>query len=540
MNTALTFETPAFLFALLGLIPLILVWLLRFRIMEGRFREAAFGVPLPRRRYVLSGLFFGIFLVLLVLALAGPRWGSRVAAEYRRGLDVVFALDLSRSMEIRDVPGRPGGAEVSRLERGLEIARETAAALPGVRFAAAVGKGRGLLAVPLTGDMGAVLAFFEGLGGLSLTGRGTNLEALVDAAASAFNTPFPARQIIVLVSDGEALSGSLQGALEGLREAGITLIALGLGSDEGSPVPDAAGSEAQGAISTAPSVPAVTPAVIPAASALSRREGEVLRYAAEWTGGIYIDGNDHTAAALLGEHLKSLAPETQFQGGRREPEPRRHLFIIAAILAFGASKLCMMRRRKRVLSAALLVLLSSCSGVSGKLRVIEGNFYYARGMYSGAAASYSRALEDGEAAPYAEYGLGTAVFSRDGGNAALEQYAAAEHKLETAPAEEHRELRYRIAYNSGLVFFGQGDYGAAAKAFRRALELDGSRIEAKRNLELSLLSLSRDNGGTGQKKQDGPPGEAEAALFEYLRLKEQNQWKSRTWIEEENFSGPDY
>jgi Ca-activated chloride channel family protein len=531
MNAALTFETPGFLFALAGLIPLIMAELFRVRIMKGRFAEAALqGGGSPGRRYAASTLFFWAFLALLVIALAGPRWGSRAAAEYRRGLDVVFALDLSRSMEIRDIPGRPGETGISRLERGLEIAGETAAALPGTRLAVALGKGRGLLAVPLTGDTEAIRASFEGMDGFSLTGRGTNLEALVDAAASAFDTPFPSRQIIVLVSDGEAFSGSLKGALDRLRGAGIILSALGIGSDGGSPVP-AAGDSGDN--------PAILPA-LPVAPVLSRREGEVLRYAAEWTGGVYIDGNEHNAADLLREHLTSLAPETPVRGTRQEPEPRRHLFIIAAILSLGLSKLCMMKGRKRALTAALLVILSSCSGVSGKLRVMEGNFFYARGMYTDAAASYLRALEDGEAALYAEYGLGTAFFSRDEGKAALEQYAAAEKRLETAPAGEHRELRYRIAYNSGLVLFGEGDYGAAAKSFRTALEIDGGRVEAKRNLELSLLSLSRKESGTGQKRRDGPPGAAEAALFEYLRLKEQNQWKSRIWIEEEQLSGPDY
>jgi Ca-activated chloride channel family protein len=111
------------------------------------------------------------------------------------------------------------------------------------------------------------------------------------------------------------------------------------------------------------------------------------------------------------------------------------------------------------------------------------------------------------------------------------------------PREDHRELIYRINYNRGVVRFHAGDFAAAAEDFRAALETDGSRIEAKRNLELSLLSMSRQSSGVAsapglniQEEQRGTK-----ALFDYIRRKEQDQWKSREWEEgEEEFVGQDY
>jgi Ca-activated chloride channel family protein len=524
MNAALSFTAPWALFGFILCIPLIVFWILRYRALKGRFLAAGLGGGFPGRRCVYSGVFFGLFLACLIIALAGPQWGSRIVMEYRRGLDVVFALDVSRSMEIRDIPAgvdSPGAGTVSRLERGIRVAHAAASGTGGVRFAAALGKGRGLLAVPLTGDTGTILRFFEGLSGSSLTGRGTNLEALVDAAASAFAVPFPSRRLIVLVSDGEALSGSLRSALDRVRGEGISVTALGLGSDEGAPVPGA--SDEAGA----------------AGEIISLRQAGALRYAAERTGGIYIDGNSGNAAALLAEHFRSLAPESGSPGGRREPKPRWDIFVFAAMLAFGASKLCMMKRRFRGLPLTLLILCCSCSPAPGKLLIMEGNFFASRGRYTDAASSYRKALEHEEAAPYAEYGLGAVYVSLDEGKAALERYGASEKLLAPLPAAEHRELRYRIPYNAGLVLFGEGDYAGAAAAFRAALEIDGGRIDAKRNLELSLLSLAREKAGAGQKGKDRSPDEAGAVVFDYLRRKEQNQWKSREWIEEDT-SGPDY
>jgi Ca-activated chloride channel family protein len=182
---------------------------------------------------------------------------------------------------------------------------------------------------------------------------------------------------------------------------------------------------------------------------------------------------------------------------------------------------------------------------------MEGNFFRSQGLYTEAITSLLKAREDPKAAPYAEYGLGSVYLSLGEGEAARERFAAAAAALGEGAAGEHRELIYRIYYNTGVAHFEQEQYEEAAAAFRRALETEGSRIEAKRNLELSLLSLGRQDEAAGEtgvdtgREDTGREGESPAndrieALFEYLRRKEQNQWKSREWIEPSPLSGPDY
>jgi Ca-activated chloride channel family protein len=189
----------------------------------------------------------------------------------------------------------------------------------------------------------------------------------------------------------------------------------------------------------------------------------------------------------------------------------------------------------------LALVCASCSRVPGKLLLIKGNLYNSRGLYTEAILSYLEALEYAETAPYAEYGLGSAYLALDEGEAALGHFTAAEERLTPLLREDHRELIYRIHYNSGVVRFHAGDYGTAADQFRTALETDGSRIEAKRNLELSLLSLTRQSSGgasslsLNMQEQQGPQ-----ILFDYIRRKEQDQWKSREWTAETSSTGPDY
>jgi Ca-activated chloride channel family protein len=173
---------------------------------------------------------------------------------------------------------------------------------------------------------------------------------------------------------------------------------------------------------------------------------------------------------------------------------------------------------------------------------MRGNFFNSQGLYTEAILAYMDALEYSETAPYAEYGLGSVYLSLDERSAALEHFAAAEERLKTSRREDHRELIYRIHYNSGVVHFYAADYGGAAGQFRTALENDGSRIEAKRNLELSLLSLSRQSGTAAsslsvkaEEQRNGPQ-----VLFEYVRQKEEDQWKSKEWIEDVPVFGPDY
>jgi Ca-activated chloride channel family protein len=262
-----------------------------------------------------SRILFRVFLACMITALAGPSWGTAPAAvsgETLRAADVVIALDVSRSMEIRD-----GYGEISRLERGLAIVREAVGAAPGIRLGAAVSRNRGIVAVPLTWDLDAALTFLDAAGS-SLTGRGTNLESLVDTAASAFQPSSPSTRVILLVSDGEELSGSLNAALGRCKRDGIAVSAVAVGSDEG-------GTLDEGQI-------------------LSHRDSRTMRAAAGQTGGVYIDGNREDASRTLAGHLRSLAPGAETRGGSQtERAPRWFLFVMLAIITFGTSKLCLLR-----------------------------------------------------------------------------------------------------------------------------------------------------------------------------------------------------
>jgi Ca-activated chloride channel family protein len=505
----MTFDYPWALGALALFIPLILSDL--FGSSRKRNQKLPAGL---RKKLRLSIVCFRVFIVCAVIALAGPRWGTGPSvSEYRRGLDVVFAIDLSRSMDIRDAQ-TTGDEGQTRLERGLFIARESVKAVPGARFAAVVGRSRGYLAVPLTWDNEAALGFLETLDGSSMTGRGTNLEAMLDAAANAFQSSSPARKVIVLVSDGETLEGSVKNAVNRRVRDGVIITAVATGSDEGRPVPAAGGSSENSTI-------------------VSRRESAVLFMASERTGGAYIDANRNDAASILSAHLYSLARESKPQRGRGESKERRTLFIILAIIAYTASKFVPLLSPASIITA--VIVLSSCS--QGKIILMEANYMNSRGRYDEAIVSYLKALNYEEAAPYAEYGLGLTFYLLDENKPALKRFEDSQKMLQSLPSGEHNELRYRTSYNAGVVLFSEGDFQAAAASFKDALRENPRRIEAKRNLELSLMSIAGETGENGETKRED---KARDVLFDYVRDREQQRWKGMEWAPEEKPTGPDY
>jgi Ca-activated chloride channel family protein len=324
---AVSFDYPYVLFTLVFFIPLFLY---------DRFspQKKIVLMVLPKNLQVIrsaSQLLFRLFLFFVLFALAGPRWGfGQSEGEYRRMADIVIALDISRSMEVIDEKGEDSRSDaVSRIERGLSIVKAAAETLPEMRFAVTISRNRGIITIPLTWDNGAVLAFLDAAGdasGYSITGRGTNLESLLDTAANAFQASSPSTRVILLVSDGEALSGTVSTALERCNRSGIAVTAIALGSDEGG--------------------------MVPGEEILSRRDSRLMRTVAGQTGGIYIDGNREDAARALITHLRAFGSPSQegaasIADARSETgtkaKARWFVFLILAIIAYGTSKFCLLQ-----------------------------------------------------------------------------------------------------------------------------------------------------------------------------------------------------
>jgi Mg-chelatase subunit ChlD/tetratricopeptide (TPR) repeat protein len=174
-------------------------------------------------------------LAAIAAAALGPRLGTRLERMPGSGVDVVLLVDVSRSMDAADVPP-------SRLVRARQLAIDLLARLaPGDRAALAAFAGRGVLLTPLTPDHDALAELAGALDGELLVDRASDLGDGVAAALRAFEAASERPRVLVVLSDGEDPAGGDDAAAAALARAGVRLVTIALGSEEGVPVPDRGG-----------------------------------------------------------------------------------------------------------------------------------------------------------------------------------------------------------------------------------------------------------------------------------------------------------
>ncbi len=231
------------------LLALPLAWFALHRYERRRARElAGFGQlevlgrssAIPSQRSLAARQALRLCAVsLAVLALARPQFGERAASLATSGRDVLVLLDLSRSMNAAD-------RDQSRLAAAKSAVLDVVEKSPGHRFGLVVFGGSAFLQLPLTTDRAAFQRFLEAATTDDLANPGTDLSRALSAAITTFEHEGErGSQTVVLVSDGESVEGDIGPPLRRLREAGVPVFSIGIGTLEGAPVPadSAAGSE---------------------------------------------------------------------------------------------------------------------------------------------------------------------------------------------------------------------------------------------------------------------------------------------------------
>jgi len=167
---------------------------------------------------------------LMALAVARPQWGELPAEETIRTRDLVVALDVSDSMLCPDL--RP-----SRLARSIETLIHLLPEIEGNRVAVVVFSGEAYALVPLTTDLGAVAVFLGGVQPGMVALPGSNLERAVNSSLDLLPDEGEGR-VLLLFTDGENLQGDVGDATAALREAGVGMLGVVAGTEQGGPIPE--------------------------------------------------------------------------------------------------------------------------------------------------------------------------------------------------------------------------------------------------------------------------------------------------------------
>ncbi|MBL8002614.1 MAG: VWA domain-containing protein [Flavobacteriales bacterium] len=192
---------------------------------------ARISTPISSLRTTVRFLLLRHGLTFVVLALAGPQLGTRLEEVKAQGVDVVVALDVSNSMMAEDLA--PNRMEVAR--RALEQLIDR---MKGDRLGIVVFAGEPYVQLPLTADRSAARLFLGSIGPGMLSVQGTAVGAAIERAARCFPEKADAGRAIIVISDGESFEDDGEAAAQAAAEQGIVVHTVGMGSPQGSPIPE--------------------------------------------------------------------------------------------------------------------------------------------------------------------------------------------------------------------------------------------------------------------------------------------------------------
>lgn len=182
------------------------------------------------RRIAFSVACLALALLGAALALAQPRWGSGTQEVERKGVDVVFLVDSSLSMAARDVAP-------SRLFVAKTLVRRMVRSMPGNRVGLVQTEGTGMVLAPLTLDGGVLDLLLDTIEPGSLPNPGTELAPGLETALRLFGEGGEKHRVLVVLSDGEDHGGGIEERIAQLKENGVVVHALGIGTTEGARIP---------------------------------------------------------------------------------------------------------------------------------------------------------------------------------------------------------------------------------------------------------------------------------------------------------------
>ncbi|MEO6209185.1 MAG: VWA domain-containing protein [Gemmatimonadaceae bacterium] len=449
-----------------------------------------------RAPYVRALLQFAAVLCAGV-AFAGPRWGTEQTFERGSGVDMVLALDASLSMLATD-------ARPNRLERMKEEARRLLALSTGDRVGLIAFAGRSYILTPLTVDRGALELFLDNLDPSVVGQAGSSLSRAIRQGTDLLvATQTTSDRALIIMSDGEAFESAeeVTAAAAHAAEAGVTVIAVGFGTEKGSTIPvrTAQGTQMKrddnGQIVT------------------TRYNPELLKDAATAAHGVFIDASATDKAVRIRGALSLLRRQARATESETSRRARFQLFLIPAILLVLLDSVLSTRRgrRRKAPAAATVTALALCLLViPARVRAETGDDadqLYKAARYPEAAAAYQREIQEHADSPRLEFNLGTSLMQAG----QLDEAIAALERAATSAASE--DLRYNALYNLGLAYLRQardaksseasGAFASSAEAYKRALQLRPGEIDAKWNYELASQEKSKSSsGGSSQQQSD--------------------------------------
>ncbi|MCK5878175.1 MAG: VWA domain-containing protein [Holophagae bacterium] len=318
----MNFQYPELLVGLAIIPILLLVLIFRHHFVEGFFKESGlFRVRLTfaRDRRFFKWFFLLLALSLLIISLASPRYGVALEHGKRKGRDIFLVVDVSRSMNARDL-------NPSRLAVTKQMIYDLLLQLKNDRVGLIVFAGDAFIQCPLTTDYEAVAMFTDGIDTDITSAAGTDLGKALDMAAVSFQENSGGYRTAVVFSDGEDFGGNVDGAVGKLKENGVIVYTVAVGSAAGAPVPELKPDGTVDGYKQDENGETV----------ISRLNVKKLGEIAEDTGGGFFHASDTRTATELAEKLEKLSRRKLEEKTIVRLRDRYQLPLSGAVLALAA------------------------------------------------------------------------------------------------------------------------------------------------------------------------------------------------------------
>ena len=187
----------------------------------------------PDKSVFKSWLKFSLLLLALaclVLALVNPKIGTKMETVTREGVDIVFAIDVSKSMEAEDVAP-------NRLEKSKQLVTQIINNLASDRIGIIAYAGSAFPQLPITTDYASAKMFLQAMNTDMVSSQGTAIKEAIELSSTYFNEEDKTSKVLFIISDGEDHEGNIGEVAKEARNKGIRIFTIGVGSLKGGPIP---------------------------------------------------------------------------------------------------------------------------------------------------------------------------------------------------------------------------------------------------------------------------------------------------------------
>lgn len=439
-----------------------------------------------RVRRAIRFAFVLFALALAIIALAKPRWGYTYEDVKRHGLDLLFAVDTSRSMLSNDVAP-------NRLERVKLAAQDLITELQGDRAGLIAFAGRAFLQAPLTIDYDAAVESINDLDTKTIPEGGTNISEAIALATQTFGKSAMGNRALIIFTDGEELSGDAVTEAKKAADAGVKIFTVGVGTAQGSLIP----VEGQGETGFVKDAKGQV--------VKSKLDENRLREIAQATGGIYLhlESGPQTMRQLYADGLSKLKTAEIDARLSSRPIERYEWPLAGAIVALITSLFINDRKRLRTsrrfpVKREVLVAASLLFAAAAEMNAASGIDLYNKGQYEDAYAQFQRDLQQNinpADMPKMQFDAGAAAYKLRNYDKALEAFS--QSLVDRSPG-----LQEKSRYNLGRTLEDRADFGKtneetlkdlenAAQHYEQALKLDPRDKAASDRLEMVKKKIEK-------------------------------------------------